>query len=903
MILAASNGDVVINEIMYNPTGGGDDEFLELYNTTASSINMTGWCFTDGITLVTGYTDPSCFDSGTVIAPHGFLVVSPNPNETLAKYGVTATASYAGTALSNGGETVTLQDNNAVTIDTVTYDDSAPWPTSPDGNGPSLELKDSSFDNDNATSWGASLSDGGTPGSENSLTSTDLPDVSDVNHLESVSATDSPVVTARVSNETTVQLVYKVMFDSDVSVTMYDDGNHGDHASGDGIYGASIPVQSAGSLVRYKVVAQNGNGSASSPGNNDSINYLGYIIDDGQTSNLPIVRWYMDPADFNDMVSNHLTDDQQFPAIFSIGGIVFDNSLVRVKGQSSVDFAKRKYKFNLPDGYEIGEPYFQYPVKDVSIQTYFLNLNDMQERLAWDAFSHYGFNDLQSFYVRVQKNNITENSSFFGHYLLIENYDGNWRKRNGYDTGALYKQASDKKTRLDEDNSDLQSFIDNLTNLQGQELKQYLLNNVDIPNVVNYNALSTITASQDWAFGGNLYQYRDTEGTGRWQVLPWDLDNAMAFSIFKNDGGIELDPLKVGDSEHQPYRILANAVFQFPEFREMYYRRLATLYDGLFDGGQVRTWFDQLWAKSNDEIDQDLNYWQAEKEAIYSTLFPDGFPYEYADDFPVNIGADVDAQLAADVTASQQQQIYEFALTRYTSRLADLRKQGKFPQRQPADARIVIDEFNYNPPGGSSDEYVELHNPNDYAVDVSGWYFSSGIDLTLPAASVIPAGGYALVVKNDSSYRSHFGGSTAVLAEYQGNLSNDGESITLNRADGSESSVVKYKSGNQDWSLLADGNGYSQALIRTTADETLAACWAPSSNEGTPGKANDRFDNEWLSSHQKECKNYGEQANLANTGENAEKAFSVAVALVMAGGCLYLEKLVFKKRNGIIKYD
>jgi hypothetical protein len=52
----------------------------------------------------------------------------------------------------------------------VRYDDVAPWPTEPDGDGPSLELLDPSLDNALATSWAASIAPHGTPGEANSLT-------------------------------------------------------------------------------------------------------------------------------------------------------------------------------------------------------------------------------------------------------------------------------------------------------------------------------------------------------------------------------------------------------------------------------------------------------------------------------------------------------------------------------------------------------------------------------------------------------------------------------------------------------------------------------------------------------------------------------------------------------------
>src|SRR5262249_15620976 len=51
----------------------------------------------------------------------------------------------------------------------------------------------------------------------------------------------------------TVRLIYRVMFSNEVNVPMFDDGQHGDGAAGDGIWGASIPANASnpGQMVRY----------------------------------------------------------------------------------------------------------------------------------------------------------------------------------------------------------------------------------------------------------------------------------------------------------------------------------------------------------------------------------------------------------------------------------------------------------------------------------------------------------------------------------------------------------------------------------------------------------------------------------------------------------------------------
>ena len=70
--------------------------------------------------------------------------------------------------LSGGGEEISLYDFSDRLIDRVEYDDVSPWPTEPDGNGPTLELIHPDSLNEFATSW--SFSDGnGTPGYINSI--------------------------------------------------------------------------------------------------------------------------------------------------------------------------------------------------------------------------------------------------------------------------------------------------------------------------------------------------------------------------------------------------------------------------------------------------------------------------------------------------------------------------------------------------------------------------------------------------------------------------------------------------------------------------------------------------------------------------------------------------------------
>jgi len=58
---------------------------------------------------------------------------------------------------------IRLFDAQNQIIDSLTYDDQSPWPTEPDGNGPTLELKNPDLDNTQADNWIA-FDGHGTPG-------------------------------------------------------------------------------------------------------------------------------------------------------------------------------------------------------------------------------------------------------------------------------------------------------------------------------------------------------------------------------------------------------------------------------------------------------------------------------------------------------------------------------------------------------------------------------------------------------------------------------------------------------------------------------------------------------------------------------------------------------------------
>jgi len=159
----SSIAPIIINEIHYNPSGsqGLDDnfEFLELYNSGDTLVELSGFSITNGIEFT--------FPDASFISPDEYIVLTINSN------------TYSGNAyqvfqwkskkLSNSGEELTLSDVENYQVDYVNYDDGVAWPPLPDGTGPSLELLDPYLNNSLPENWLASEISGGTPGAANSV--------------------------------------------------------------------------------------------------------------------------------------------------------------------------------------------------------------------------------------------------------------------------------------------------------------------------------------------------------------------------------------------------------------------------------------------------------------------------------------------------------------------------------------------------------------------------------------------------------------------------------------------------------------------------------------------------------------------------------------------------------------
>ena len=152
-----------ITEIMYNPPGGSDYEFIELKNVGTTDFPLTSLKFDDGI-----YFD---FPYDTILGTGKFAVLVSEPDYFTSRYpNVEIAGRYIG-KLDNEGERVTLSDALTSIVESVNYNDG--WFSSTDGNGFSLVLKNLSSDPNEKSTWRPSTFIYGSPGKDDPILSTD----------------------------------------------------------------------------------------------------------------------------------------------------------------------------------------------------------------------------------------------------------------------------------------------------------------------------------------------------------------------------------------------------------------------------------------------------------------------------------------------------------------------------------------------------------------------------------------------------------------------------------------------------------------------------------------------------------------------------------------------------------
>lgn len=148
---------IVFGEINYNSDSLKDSgDWIELWNHSSGSINLTGWSFKD-------HQDNNIYfiPTNTQIAADGRLVLVHDTALFFSRHpNVTNWAGPFSFNLSNGGELIRLFDFTGKLKFSIVFNDHGSWPSGANGNGYTLELLDPTGNMNSGTDWFAGCPEG-----------------------------------------------------------------------------------------------------------------------------------------------------------------------------------------------------------------------------------------------------------------------------------------------------------------------------------------------------------------------------------------------------------------------------------------------------------------------------------------------------------------------------------------------------------------------------------------------------------------------------------------------------------------------------------------------------------------------------------------------------------------------
>ncbi len=533
LLMAVARGDsshVVINEIMYHPPGDLDLlQFIELYNPGKAECDLSGWGITKGVKVV--------FPKPTKLAPGGFLLVVRDRAAFGGHYGkeLPIAGEFVGN-LSHNGERIELSDAEGKVIETVKYADAAPWPMAADGHSSSVERICPFSPADEASNWAASNipdleTPAGTPGRANDSFSANPPPV--IGGVILTPAMPRPaqatIVEALVTDgdgvkavEMTYQVATAGSLAEPLSLAMK-------RVSGDankGRYRATLPAQPAGRLVRYRFRAIDAAGTArNSPEANDLRGAWSYsTFTNDNTSKVPfgfILRpgsapLRGKPRGFGAPIQKTTRGRDAFVYLPAGGGEVHLFDFIqapRRKGGYKVRFLKDQTLRGMTSINIVFEDSPRYA---------------LSEALSYELYRLAGVPAEMTEHIRLWVDGECR-----GYHLLVEQPNKSFLARNDRNTnGNLYKLIwygegvigkHEKKSNQTNGHDDLIAAINGLKNLSGGDQWAFIQQHFNVEEFINYFAVNMCIQNWD-GFHNNFFIYHDTEGTGLWEIYPWDED-------------------------------------------------------------------------------------------------------------------------------------------------------------------------------------------------------------------------------------------------------------------------------------------------------------------------------------------------------------------------------------------
>lgn len=419
---------------------------------------------------------------------------------------------------------------------------------------------------------------------------------------------------------------------------MTDNGLNGDAMAGDSIYTATIPAQQNRRLVRYRLSAEDGAGdSVTVPYNDDPQPNFAYFCYDGvpawqaaeqpgTTATLNFSTNVMQRFSAVHLISKngsvedatwfdrYVGDLYKWTGTLVYDGKVYDHIHYRARGGGHrYKMVKNMWKFDFNRGHDFqmrddyGRKYSTKWTKlnlGASIQqgwTGYRGEQGMFESVGSRLFSLAGVESFDTAFLQFRIIDDAQEATsdqyegdFWGLYLAVEQENGRFLDEHDLPDGNLYKMeaGSGELANIDPlgptDKSDLNYILNNYTDASDAWWRA----NWNLEDFYSYQTIVQGIHHYDINGGKNFFYYRNPE-TGRWKVIPWDLDLTWADNMYlARWGGNNALASRILDASASG-NLLQLSGDQRPEFRIEFRNRAREIRDLLFNPDQANQLIDE----------------------------------------------------------------------------------------------------------------------------------------------------------------------------------------------------------------------------------------------------------------------------------------------------------------------
>ena len=168
----------------------------------------------------------------------------------------------------------------------------------------------------------------------------------------------------------------------------------------------------------------------------DTRTYDGVVVKDSalNAAQLPVLEWFLDDTGYNELLQT-VCDQVVYTGVITWQGKVYDNSTFRVVATPRATTPSRRSRCSCPRATPSTSARspgsnavpFSGPLDEWALQ----NESYPVPGLGWQNIAAVGDPVVGYLPVRSQ-----HNATFFGTGAILEEYDGSWRDRKGYDAGA-----------------------------------------------------------------------------------------------------------------------------------------------------------------------------------------------------------------------------------------------------------------------------------------------------------------------------------------------------------------------------------------------------------------------------------------------------------------------------------